>query len=70
MKKRSLRGLARPGINPRTLRLLVAAGALGALAVLAGVATPARAETQGPIDFESYSPGNIDGQQGWTNTGG
>jgi hypothetical protein len=55
-----------------TLRLTVATVALGALAVLAGVATSARADGVGPINFESpaYSVGNINGQQGWSNTGG
>jgi hypothetical protein len=34
-----------------------------------GFASFATADTQGPIDFESYAVGNINGQQGWTNTG-
>jgi hypothetical protein len=40
--------------------------AIGLLAVFSGAAA---ADTQGPIDFESYSIGNINGQQGWSNTG-
>jgi hypothetical protein len=53
-----------------TLRLTVATVALGALAVLAGVATSARADSQGPITFESgYTLGNINGQNGWSKSG-
>jgi hypothetical protein len=64
--------LAGTGMIRTTLRLTVATVALGALAVLAGVATSARADGVGPINFESpaYSVGNINGQQGWSNTGG
>jgi hypothetical protein len=43
---------------------------VAALGLLAGFTGAAAAETQGPIDFESYSIGNIDGQQGWMKTGG
>jgi hypothetical protein len=35
-----------------------------------GLAGSASADSQGPITFESYSTGNIDGQQGWSKTGG
>jgi hypothetical protein len=35
-----------------------------------GLAGSASADSQGPIDFESYTTGNIDGQQGWSKTGG
>jgi hypothetical protein len=53
-----------------TLRLTVATVALGALAVLAGVATSARADAVGPITFESgYTLGNINGQNGWSKSG-
>jgi hypothetical protein len=54
-----------------TLRLTAATVALGALAVLAGVATSARADSMGPITFESptYSPGSIQGQDGWGGDG-
>jgi hypothetical protein len=61
--------LAGTGMIRTTLRLTVATVALGALAVLAGVATSARADSKGPIDFESYTLGNIDTQQGWSKTG-
>jgi hypothetical protein len=57
--------------NP--LRLLIAMVAMLAIAALAGSATSARADTTGPITFESppYTAGiNINGQEGWSNTGG
>jgi hypothetical protein len=63
--------LAGTGMNRNPLRLLVAMVALLALAVMAGVASPARADTAGPITFESpYVLGDIGGQQGWSKTGG
>ena len=68
---RSRRGLACTGINRNTLRLLIAMVAMLAIAALAGTASSARADSNGPITFESpYTVGNIDGQQGWSNTGG
>ena len=30
---------------------------------------PASADTQGPIDFEAYTPGTVNGQDGWAKTG-
>jgi hypothetical protein len=56
--------------NP--LRLLIAMVAMLAIAVLAGSASSARADTTGPITFESpdYTVGNINGQNGWSNIGG
>ena len=39
---------------------------VGAIALSA---SSAAADTQGPIDFESYTPGNINGQDGWTRAG-
>jgi hypothetical protein len=42
---------------------------VAALGLLAGFSGAAAADTQGPIDFESYNVGNIDGQQGWMKTG-
>jgi hypothetical protein len=57
--------------NP--LRLLIAMVALLAIAALAGSASSARADGLGPITFEStdgYAVGNINGQNGWSNTGG
>jgi hypothetical protein len=65
--------LAGTGMIRTTLRLTVATVALGALAVLAGVATSARADSNGPIDFETssgYTVGPINGQNGWSDTGG
>ena len=47
--------------------------AMLAIAALAGSASSARADGLGPITFEStdgYAVGNIDGQNGWSNTGG
>jgi len=35
-----------------------------------GLVGSASADSQGPIDFESYTTGNIDTQQGWSKTGG
>lgn len=57
--------------NP--LRLLLAMVAMLAIAALAGSASSARADGLGPITFESptYTAGNnINGQDGWSNTGG
>ncbi len=57
--------------NP--LRLLIAMVAMLAIAALAGSASSARAESVGPITFEStdgYAVGNINGQNLWSNTGG
>jgi hypothetical protein len=56
--------------NP--LRLLIAMVAMLAIAALAGSASSARADGLGPITFESpdYTVGNINGQNGWSNTGG
>ena len=45
---------------------LVSAGSIG---VVAGTAVRASADTVGPIDFESYSTGTVNGQDGWTSTG-
>ncbi|MDX6521331.1 MAG: hypothetical protein QOF08_1936 [Gaiellales bacterium] len=55
--------------NP--LRLLIAMVAMLAIAALAGSATSARADSAGPITFESpaYTAGPINGQNGWTDTG-
>jgi hypothetical protein len=56
--------------NP--LRILIAMVAMLAIAALAGSATSARADSAGPITFESgqgYTLGNINGQNGWTDTG-
>ena len=56
--------------NP--LRLLIAMVAMLAIAALAGSASSARADTSGPITFEStdgYAIGNINGQNGWSMTG-
>jgi hypothetical protein len=49
----------------RKLKLGVALGVLGALCVAAF----ATAESLPPINFESYTAGDIDGQNGWTKTG-
>ena len=59
-------------MNRNPLRLLIAMVAMLAIAALAGTASSARADSNGPITFESpdYTVGNIDGQQGWSNTGG
>jgi len=48
----------------KRVRLLVAcaAAAVGVLGAFAGAAT---ADTVGPIDFENYAVGDINGQQGW-----
>jgi hypothetical protein len=56
--------------NP--LRILIAMVAMLAIAALAGAASSARADGVGPITFESpdYAVGNINGQNGWSNTGG
>jgi hypothetical protein len=63
--------LAGTGMIRTTLRLTVATVALGALAVLAGVATSARADSSGTINFEppAYTTGDINGQQTWSKTG-
>jgi hypothetical protein len=56
--------------NP--LRLLIAVVAMLAIAALAGAASSARADSAGPITFEStdgYAVGNINGQNGWSDTG-
>jgi hypothetical protein len=45
------------------------AAALVASVVALSAAAPAAADTQGPIDFESYSIGSVDGQDGWAKTG-
>jgi len=45
---------------------LVGAGSIG---IVAGTAVRASADTIGPIDFESYSTGTVNGQDGWTSTG-
>jgi hypothetical protein len=50
-------------------RVFLAALALTAIA-LAALAGAATADTQGPMDFASYTVGNINGQNGWSNTGG
>jgi hypothetical protein len=57
--------------NP--LRLLIAMVATLVIAALAGSASSARADSVGPITFESptYTAGNnINGQDGWSNSGG
>ncbi len=51
-------------------RLIKALLAIGAMAlVAAAIAAPAMADSIGPIDFESYAAGNVDGQDGWSKTG-
>src|SRR5262249_43012025 len=47
----------------------IAALVVAAVGAVAGLAKSATADTNGPIDFESYTLGNINGQQGWTKTG-
>ena len=46
-------------------------GAVASVGLAAGTAAPAGADTIGPINFESptYSPGSVNGQDGWTSTG-
>src|SRR5690348_13562692 len=46
------------------VRLLITCAAT-AVAVLAALAGTAAADTVGPIDFENYTLGDIDGQHGW-----
>ena len=53
-------------MNARLFRML-SAGAMLAMAL--GSATPVRADTVGPIDFESYTLGTVNGQDGWSSTG-
>jgi hypothetical protein len=48
---------------------LATAAALAAAVAAIGVGGAA-ADSTGPIDFESYALGNIDGQQGWSKSGG
>jgi hypothetical protein len=50
----------------RKLKLALALGVMGAVSV-SGLAF---ADTLAPIDFESYSTGDINAQNGWTKTGG
>ena len=61
------------GKSPERDRHGLVAGVLAALmaVLIACAAAPgARAESIGPIDFESYGTGNINGQNGWSKTGG
>src|SRR5262245_24795502 len=62
---------AAPHRGRRALSALVVASLATTLAVagVIGSAAPAGADTIGPIDFESYTQGSIDGQDGWTKTG-
>ena len=48
-------------------RLIIAALAVAAVLVVAGTALAA--SIVGPIGFDSYTDGNIHGQQGWSKTG-
>ena len=63
------------GLQMRELRharrsLISVAAVLAAGLVPVGLAQVAQADTAGPITFESgYSPGSINGQNGWSSTG-
>jgi len=56
---------------PRRFGALMLSGALVAsFAGLAGTSPAGAATTTvGPINFEDYNPGNVDGQNGWSKTG-
>lgn len=41
----------------------------GAAGLVLGSAAPASADTVGPINFEGYTLGSVNGQDGWTSTG-
>src|SRR4051812_25770688 len=56
---------ARRGVAILASLCLVGSGAAGAIVGLAG---PAGADTQS-VNFESYSTGSVNGQDGWTATG-
>jgi hypothetical protein len=66
---RSSAGLSR--VRSRWFGALVASACLiaGAAGGLVGSSAPAGADTIGPINFETYTPGVINGQDGWTSQG-
>ncbi len=62
-KTQSQEALIGPNLYRRACGVVIVA-LLAALAL----ASAARADSIGPIGFEAYSLGNIDGQEGWSNT--
>ena len=70
---RQLRDSSRVGTRHRFVAIVASACLVsgGAAAALMGTATSAAADTQGPINFEAgYALGSVNGQNGWSSTGG